>query len=310
MSITRRHLLQHGLAAGTSLGLAPHHLLAASAGPSWQDIEPGLALVTGAGGNVLVFSGREGVALVDGGRADSADALLKLVADKTSAAPSLLFNTHCHRDQVGSNAALGRAGATIVAHENTRLWLTTEIISKWEAEVYPPLAREALPNRTFWYNSESLDFNGETIEYGYLFQAHTDGDIYVRFPQRNLIMAGGVVANGAYPLLDYSTNGWLGGHIDSLRQLLELCDDQTRILGSDGGFVDKAHLQAQLDMCSSIAGTLGDLLYKGGSYEEFLALKPTADFDARWGDPTLFLHQVHEGTLPHVTEIRRYAPRR
>jgi len=63
-------------------------------------------------------------------------------------------------------------------------------------------------------------------------------------------------------------------------------------------------------MCSAIAGTLGDLLYKGGSYEEFLALKPTADFDARWGDPGLFLHQVHEGTLPHMTEIRRYAPRR
>lgn len=310
MPISRRHLLSRSLAASTILSLGNTRLLAASGQLQWQDLEPGLALVSGAGGNVLVFSGNEGVALVDGGHAASAQALLKLVEDRTGKRPALLFNTHCHRDQVGSNALLGEAGATIIAHENTRLWLGTEIISLWEDTVYPPLADSALPNQTFWYDSEQLDFNGESVEYGYLFQGHTDGDIYVRFPQRNLIMAGGVVATSAYPVLDYSTNGWIGGMIDSLRLLIELCDDETRIVASDGQIVNKAHLQAQLEMGSSVAGVLGEHLYKGGSFEELLALRPTAQFDERWGDPALFLHQLHTGTLPHITEIRRYGPPR
>jgi cyclase len=306
-SITRRSLLG---GASASLALANTQVLAAAASLQWQDIEPGLALVTGAGGNVLVVSGNEGVAMIDGGNAASADALLRLVRDKTGKAPSLLFNTHCHRDQIGCNATLGKAGARIIAHENTRLWLTTEIISKWEGAVYPPMPKDAWPNQTFWYDSEAVEFNGESIEYGWLSQAHTDGDIYVHFPQRNLIMAGGVVAVGSYPIVDYSTNGWIGGMISSLQLLLEMSDDNTRIIASEGHIVNKAHLQAQLDLCSDMATRLGEHYYRGGSYDEFLALAPTANFDERWGDPALFVHLAYEGTLPRVTDIRRYGIRR
>lgn len=310
MSISRRTLLSRSLGASATLALASSPLFAASATLNWLDLGPGLSLVTGAGGNVLVQNGPKGVALVDGGNAASSKALLKLIKDKTGNTPSLLFNTHCHRDQIGSNATLGKADATIIAHENTRLWLTTEIISKWEDEVYKPVTAKALPNKTFWYDNEKLSFNGETIEYGYLPQAHTDGDMYVRFPNRDLIMAGGVVAVGAYPLLDYSTNGWIGGMISSLQQLLTLCYDSTRIFASEGAEVNKAHVQAQLDMCMDLADKIGTHYYKGGTYAEFLATKPTAAFDATWGDPALFLHQAYEGTLPHVTEIRRYSLRR
>ncbi len=309
MSLSRRTLLDRGLLATTSLALASPRLLAASSPFSWTELEPGLALVQGNGGNILVFSGREGVALIDGGTIPGARTLLRDVKDWTGETPSLLFNTHCHRDQIGCNEPLARSGATIIAHENTRLWLTTEVVSKWENESHAPLPERALPNKTFWYDTQTLSFNGETLEYGHLAQAHTDGDLYVRFPARNLIVAGGVVATGHYPILDYCTNGWIGGMISSLQQLLELCDYNTRILGSEGGLVSRSQLQLQLELCTDIATVLAEHLYKGGTYQEFLALQPTAAHDAVWGDPALFLHTAWEGTLPHVTEIRRYARR-
>jgi cyclase len=310
MSLSRRTLLDRSLLTSAALACGAGRVLAADSPFGWSELEPGLALVTGNGGNILVFSGREGVALVDGGTVSGARTLLRDVKDRTGTTPQLLFNTHCHRDQIGCNETLARSGATIVAHENTRLWLTTQVISSWENEVYAPLPERALPNQTFWYDTQTLSFNGETIEYGHLPQAHTDGDIYVRFPARNLIVAGGVVATGHYPILDYCTNGWIGGMINSLQQLLALCDYNTRILGSEGTLVSRSQLQSQLDLCNDIAGKLGEHYYKGSTFEEFVATAPTAAFDAVWGDPALFLHTAWEGTLPHVTEIRRYGPQR
>jgi cyclase len=312
MTFTRRRFLNTSLAAAPLLlgsAALPRPLLAATpASLDWQLLDrDGLALIEGAGGNVLVLAGPDGVALIDGGSVDSVGSVLATVEQQTGKLPSLLFNSHCHRDQIGCNAVLGAAGATIIAHENTRLWLTTEILSKWEQQVYPPLPASALPNKTFYYDSETIDFNGK-LTYGYLPQAHTDGDIYVHLPERNLLFVGDVVSVGRYPLCDFSTNGWIGGMINSLNLLLTLCDDNTRVITSSG-LTDKAHVQKQLELCSAVADKLGTALYQGSSLPEFLASKPTADFDAAWGNADLFLRTAWEGTLPHVTEIRRFGRR-
>ena len=311
MAFSRRRFLHAASCTGTWLALNPGRtgevLAADSNSLQWQDLGEGLALIAGAGGSVLVVDGKDGVAMVDGGNARSSAALLTLVKSHTGKQPGLLFNSHCHRDQIGCNQTLGKQGATIIAHENTRLWLTTEILSKWEHQVYPPLPAAAWPNKTFYYDSETLEFN-HTLNYGYLPQAHTDGDIYVQLPQLNLICVGDVVSASGYPLADYATNGWIGGMITSLSQLLGLCDNPTRVVTSRG-VVNKAHIQTQLDMCSAVADRMGTAYYKGGSLAEFLADKPTREFDARWGDPELFIRTAWEGTLPHVTEIRRFGKR-
>ncbi|MGP1667823.1 MAG: MBL fold metallo-hydrolase, partial [Rhodanobacter sp.] len=174
----RRRFLQTAAHAALGGSLLPAFSFAQSRDPEWIELGTGLYLVQGFGGAVLVCAGSDGVALVDGGNSAQSSALLAQVRDRTGQAPALLFNTHCHRDQVGSNAALGAAGARIVAHENTKLWLGTEIISKWEQAVYPPLPASALPNSTFYYDEQTLTFN-EELRYGVLPQAHTDGDIYV-----------------------------------------------------------------------------------------------------------------------------------
>lgn len=311
VSARRRHFLKAAAVGGAGLclpGFTP--LLAQSAAPSlqWQALDDDVALIRGGGGNILVSRGSDGILMVDGGHARAAAEILALVENHFGGRPSVLFNSHCHREQIGCNEALQADGATIIAHENTRLWLSTEIISKWEDKVYPPLSASAWPNKTFYDGSEQLHFN-EPVEYGYLPQAHTDGDIYIRFPERNLLFAGDVVAPEAYPVLDYSTNGWLGGMIDALTQLLALSDEQTRIVASSGAIVDRAFLAAQRDMCQSVIEQMGDYFYEGRMLQEFLDSQPSAEFDARWGEPEHFLSQAWKGTIPRVTEVRRYRRR-
>jgi cyclase len=299
----RRRLLQFPVFSAL-VGSLPRIANAQTDAANWVELGSGLNLVHGFGGAVLVSIGADGVALVDGGSSAGSAALLALVRDRTGQTPTLLFNTHCHRDQVGSNEVLGKAGARIVAHENTRLWLGTEIVSKWENTVYPPLPAQALPNSTFYYDEQTLNFN-EEIRYGVLPQAHTDGDIYVFFPARNVLMAGDVASN-SYPLLDYSTNGWIGGMINGLNTLLGIADADTRIVTSSGVELRKPQLQEQVDMLYAMIDRIGTHYYAGGSLAEFIASKPTADFDARWGDPTLFLTTAYESAWGHVTEVRRF----
>ncbi len=304
MPFDRRRFLR--TFAHTALGssLLPNLVSAQAADPQWVDLGEGLTWVNGFGGSVLVSQGSDGVALVDGGSTEHSAALLALVKDRTGQTPSLLFNTHCHRDQVGSNAALGASGARIVAHENTKLWLGTEIISKWENKVYAPLPADALPNSTFYYDEQTLQFN-EEIRYGLLTQAHTDGDIYVFFPARNVLMAGDV-ASATYPILDYSTNGWVGGMVNALNALIAMSDANTRIITSTGSELRKAQLQEQVDMLYAMIDKIGTHYYAGGSLAEFLASKPSAEFDARWGEPTLFLTTAYESAWGHVGEVRRF----
>ncbi len=158
-----------------------------------------ILLISGGGGNVTVFNSPDGVLMVDGGSPEHSASVLRLVKQRTGSSKiHTLFNTHWHWEQTGSNGALGRAGTHIIAHENTRLWLSTEVKSKWQNRVFKPLPREARPNQTF-YTTGNLTFGGEQIDYGYLPQAHTDGDIYVYFRNANVLVAGDVVCAGCLP---------------------------------------------------------------------------------------------------------------
>src|SRR5262249_22408810 len=146
-----------------------------------------ISLIGGAGSNVLVLNTSDGVLMVDGGSADKSADLLKLVGGRVQ----VLFNTHWHLDHSGSNEAAAKMGAKIVAHENTKLWMGAEIISMWEHKTYQPRPKEAHPNTTF-YTTGKMTFGKEEIRYGYLGQAHTDGDIYVFLPGPNILMTGDV----------------------------------------------------------------------------------------------------------------------
>ncbi len=298
----RRTFLK-GLVGGTAAALLPlgfaASVRAATAPLNVVPLDTSLRLITGAGGNVLVAETAEGLLLVDGGNAASSAGLLKLLGNTRPV--RVLINTHWHPDQTGSNEALAKAGAKIIAHANTKLWLGTEIDVKWQNKVYPPRPAIALPTEAI-YTQGKLGFGGTTVEYGHLPQAHTDGDLYVFLPERNVLFTGDIMNVGAYPILDWSTGGWIGGMASAARKLASVADATTKVVPGLGPVQTKADLQAHADMLTAVHARLVGLLKKGMSVSDMIAAKPTAEFDAKWGDPTLLIRNAYPGLWAHVRE--------
>ena len=145
-------------------------------------------LFTGAGCNVLGITGTDGEALVDGGLAANAEALLQAVDRHADGRPiRTLINTHWHSDHTGSNEVLGRGGAAIVAHDNTRRWLGSLVYREAQDRVYTPRPREAIPTQTLT-RSLSLTVGSTRLEIGALPPAHTNGDLYVFVRDANVLM--------------------------------------------------------------------------------------------------------------------------
>ncbi len=300
----RRNFIRQALpTAAVGTALARWVNAAAPASLAVIAVAKGLSVVTGGGGNVTVFESPEGVLLVDGGSPERSAEVLKLVKARTGASRiHTLFNTHWHWDQTGSNRTLGPAGTRIIAHENTRLWLGTDVFCKWQNRLYQPLPRAARPNQTF-YTAGSLAFGGEHIDYGYLPQAHTDGDLYVFFRDANVLVAGDVISVGAYPIIDYSTNGWIGGMLDATKTLAGLADAKTQIVPGKGPIQTRADVEAERDMLATMKVRLSQLLAQGMSAADMLAAAPSRQFDAHWGDPSLFIANAFPGLTQRAREL-------
>jgi cyclase len=260
--------------------------------------------ISGAGGNVLAVLGPDSVLLVNGGSAERSEDLLKLVAEQSGNKPvRVLFNTCWHPQNTGSNEALGKAGAKIIAHENTKLWLGAEFDVRWQKRTYEPHPKESLPNQTFYSGVQKMTFGKELVEYGYMMQAHTDGDIYVYFPGPNILAAGDVVSVGTYPIVDWSTGGWLGGMVEGQKTLLKVTNAATRIVPGSGRVMTQADLQAENEMLVTVKDRLAKLIKQGLKPSELVAAAPTKDFDGKWGNPNLFIELAYRGMWGHVREL-------
>jgi glyoxylase-like metal-dependent hydrolase (beta-lactamase superfamily II) len=261
----------------------------------------GLHLVSGAGGNVVACAHEDSLLLVDSGAQERAPALRGLLVDRLGTdRVALLFNTHWHLDHTGGNEALlGGRSATIIAHENTRLWMSTEFDVEWEDKHYERRPRASWPNKTFFTSDKQplqVDFGGDAVVYGHLLEAHTDGDIYVRFPDRNVIVAGGAVSAGRYPVLDYITGGWIGGMAEATNKLLGMMDEETLVVPDIGPPQRRADLEAQVKMLSTVRERIEAIALEGRGLEDMIAAGITKEFDERYGkDSEQFIVNAYEG---------------
>ena len=245
---TRRRFLVTAL-GGVLGGLAlPRRGFAQATGV--VTINDRLALVTAGGTNVVALSTPEGLVIVDSGTPELAGQLIGSLKQLSGERATTLFNTHWHAENTGANEVIGMSGATIVAHENTRLWMSTPTWIPAEDRYRPPRPRKGQPNKTFRVDG-SMNVAGEHIEYGYLIEAHTSGDIYVLFRDSNVLAVGDVASPIRDPELDYFTGAWIGGRVDAMDALLVLSNDTTRIVPGFGPVMTRSQLKTERDMCRS-----------------------------------------------------------
>jgi len=185
-----------------------------------------ITLITGAPGNLVALSSGDGVVLVDSGSSELAHAVRASLAGERV---RTLFNTHYHTEQTGGNVLFGKEGAEIHSHLITRQWLATDYYVPADDRWVKALPKVALPTKTFREKGE-MKVGAESIEYGYLLEAHTRGDIYVFFRDSNVLAVGDVASPLRDPALDWYAGGWLGGRIDAMDDLIKLSNDQTRIV--------------------------------------------------------------------------------
>jgi glyoxylase-like metal-dependent hydrolase (beta-lactamase superfamily II) len=304
--LSRRRLLRAGVdvfQVGTvgSLGSALLPIIAARAQPGDAAITTtelgGPVVLQAAGSNVVALSGSDGALMIDGGLAANADNMLQAVLAATgNDRIHTLINTHWHPEQTGANEAVGRSGGLIFAHEKTAIYLSNPVYSvtfEGRLEALPEIGRPTEVTR----GDGSLEFAGTHIDYGYLPAAHTDGDLFLHFPEANVLVAGGVVSGERWPLLDYRNGAWFGGRGRALQRLAEVVDPDTRVVPADGRLITGRDIVRQRDINLDLFETMIGYMNRGFGPEDAAARNPLAQYQDEFGDPSAFLYGAYRSML-------------
>lgn len=247
-----------------------------------EQLSDNLYLLTGAGGNMALFTGEDGAFMVDDQFAPLSEKILAVVSELTDEPLRFVVNTHWHGDHTGGNENMGKAGALVVAHENVRKRMSTEQFTKLWDRTTPPSPAAALPVITFT-DATTFHWNGDEVRVQYVGPAHTDGDAIILFKKANVIHMGDTFFNGSYPYVDLSAGGSVDGVIENARRVLELTDEQTKIIPGHGPLTDKKGLQQYHDLLVRLRGKIKTLVDAGNTREQVIAAKPTREFDAHYG---------------------------
>jgi glyoxylase-like metal-dependent hydrolase (beta-lactamase superfamily II) len=258
-----------------------------------------ISVLEGSGGNIAVLTGPDGKVLIDGGIGVSRPQITKALADLGADPVTHLINTHWHFDHADGNAWLNSVGAKIIAQENTRKHLSeVQRVEDWDYN-FLPLPSGGIPSEVF-ATEHGLKLNGSSIGLKYYGHAHTDSDISVTFGEADILHVADTYWNAIYPFIDYSTGGSIDGMIAASDANLAATTDKTIIIPGHGQPVsNRAELKEFRDMLVAIREQVAALKKQGRSRDETVAARPTAAFDAKWGnfviDPGYFTRLVYEG---------------
>ena len=289
-------------AAGIPVWLPSRALAQSGNSGDLQSLNNSLGMISGNGGNILVKkAGNNELLVVDGGLAGNARALRRQIERSLDTRRfATLINTHWHPEQTGLNLELGNRNTRIFAHENTRQWLGTSVKRLWEDHTIDPLPESARPNEGFYHYGDFMH-GSERVEYGYLRQSHTDGDMYVFFPADNVLHTGGTVSSDCWPFMDWWTGGWIGGIADGMDILLDIANDDTVIVPASGPVINRAQLTEMRDMYDEIFSSVRRLFSAASTPGETVAAKPAAAWEDRYGNADEFINLAHWSLIAHLS---------
>jgi glyoxylase-like metal-dependent hydrolase (beta-lactamase superfamily II) len=256
-----------------------------------QKLADNVTMLSGPGGSVTVLNGPDGKFVVDTFVAPAWPRLKEVLDGLGNAPVKYVIDTHWHFDHTDNNAPLHAAGATVLAHENTKKRMSEPhdqpVLYRGEdgtlADLhFDPSPAEALPQQTF-ADSYKLQANGETLALQHFAPAHTDSDIYVHFQKANVISMADTFFNGMYPYIDPGTGGNIDGMIAAADKILSLADNDTKLVAGHGPLGNKADLTKSRDMLITSRDRVQKLKSAGKSAQEAAAEKPFADLEPVWG---------------------------
>jgi glyoxylase-like metal-dependent hydrolase (beta-lactamase superfamily II) len=252
-----------------------------------------LYMLEGAGGNIGVSVGDDGVIVIDDQYAPLTPKIQEAIAKLSSKPVKFVINTHWHGDHVGGNENLAAAGAVIIAHDNVRKRMSSEqFVALMNRKVEPSPAK-ALPVVTFTTDI-TLHFNGEDIQVIHADPTHTDGDSIVVFPKAKVVHMGDCYMTISYPFADVSSGGTFDGFIATSDKVAGLSDATTKIIPGHGPLSNKAELKAWHDMLVEIRTAVKKLADAGKPLDAIQKAKPTAKWDDKWGAKFIKGDQVVE----------------
>src|ERR1700681_4963668 len=244
-------------------------------------------MLAGQGGNITVAVGTDGIIMVDSQFAPLHDKI-KAAIEKLSPLPiKYLINTHYHGDHTGGNAAFHKDGATIVAQDNIRVRLPAGTQNALTGNKAPPQPADALPPDPYYGGTKTVEVGGRKALLTHVYNAHTDGDTWVYFPDANVVCVGDTVFNtGRYGTIDFGNGGDLRGFMRGADAYLKVANDNTKFVVRHGKLASKADITAWRAMLVTSRERIEKLFNEGKSVEEVIAAKPLADLDAKWAaDP-------------------------
>jgi glyoxylase-like metal-dependent hydrolase (beta-lactamase superfamily II) len=289
---------------------APPVLPASEEGIHLLHVQGNVHLLTGAGANITVQVGDEGVLVVDSGAPGRSDEVLAAIERLTGQPVRIVINTHVHADHVSGNVALGevgqwfgdnapgnfglrQSGPRVIAHER--------VLARMSAPtgVPSPMPFAAWPTETFFGAGKELFFNGEAIQLLHRPAAHTDGDVVVFFRRSDVVSTGDVFGTTGYPVIDEARGGTVDGLIDALNHVLDLTIPQdkqeggTYVIPGHGRLADEADVVEYRDMVTIVRDRVRDLARQGRTLAQVKAARPTLDYDGRYGSPDRFIEAIY-----------------